>query len=594
MKIYRLSIAIVIFGWMIPVDVSAQFITLDWKLHDAGEVRQLITNRGHLNKTNTGYPGLVNTEFPAGSQMEHLGATGHYYGGITSRGDTLTSNTTLFQNSDQFIGYSGEPWDTVWVVRRGDTLDIPYKPNYTAVSDLDMVTRYNDYNEASIRASQHYPMYLDIIHTTYGWNSPPLDDILIHTFEVTINEEAAPDDYYIEEFYTGFFSSPAMGERHGPGFGFSQFPLLHYIREDRLTLVSDRPKNQEPANVNPYGIKVVPPENYDEEDLTDMWIWAPRFPVAPADTDPARWRQMAGGTIMQDEIADGNHSHFITSVGPFDLAPGDTITWRIGQLHGFTPDDIMQNAVMTDTLVQRDFRIPSPPPVPNTFLETDDRRVVLRWEDNAEDYEDPNRADGEEKPFQGYRVWKSTVSADGPWTLLAQYDLDTGLEYEFTDLGLMNNIQYYYAVQSYSKPDEMLGFPSQFTSRTSNVLRATPGTAPPDHVDNVAVVPNPYRGDENYQDYNPAWESPPPGRARWLEQDRRIQFINLPSRTEINIYTLSGRHVRTLQHDHPDRGFTEWDLTSRVGQAVSSGIYMFTARNLDTGQVEAGKFVIIK
>ena len=110
----------------------------------------------------------------------------------------------------------------------------------------------------------------------------------------------------------------------------------------------------------------------------------------------------------------------------------------------------------------------------------------------------------------------------------------------------------------------------------------------------VAVVPNPYRGDIDYNAMNPPWERPPETRERWLEQDRRIQFINLPANSTVKIFTLSGRLVETLEHRNQQRGFEDWNLTSHVNQAVASGIYLFTVKNNDTGNVQTGKFVIIK
>ena len=108
------------------------------------------------------------------------------------------------------------------------------------------------------------------------------------------------------------------------------------------------------------------------------------------------------------------------------------------------------------------------------------------------------------------------------------------------------------------------------------------------------MVPNPYRGDVAYHTYNPQWEKPAGSRQRWMEQDRRVQFINLPARCEIKIYTLAGDLLAKIFHDDPNKGYEDWNLTSTVGQAISSGIYMFTVEDDKTGKVQVGKFVVIK
>ena len=42
-----------------------------------------------------------------------------------------------------------------------------------------------------------------------------------------------------------------------------------------------------------------------------------------------------------------------------------------------------------------------------------------------------------------------------------------------------------------------------------------------------------------------------------------------------------------------ERGFVDWNLTSNVGQTISSGLYMFSVQD-SKGEVQTGKFVIIK
>ena len=73
-----------------------------------------------------------------------------------------------------------------------------------------------------------------------------------------------------------------------------------------------------------------------------------------------------------------------------------------------------------------------------------------------------------------------------------------------------------------------------------------------------------------------------------------LQFINLPNQCEIKIYTLAGDLLETIYHDDPTKGYEDWNLTSSVGQAVSSGIYLYTVQDTATGEVQVDKFVIIK
>jgi len=100
-----------------------------------------------------------------------------------------------------------------------------------------------------------------------------------------------------------------------------------------------------------------------------------------------------------------------------------------------------------------------------------------------------------------------------------------------------------------------------------------------------------------------AWVVPNPYRARapWERQavagdpfTRHVDFMGLPkARCRIRIYTLAGDLVQTLDHDG-SRGDGEepWDLISRNGQDVQSGVYLFSVESALGHQV--GRFVLLR
>ena len=77
----------------------------------------------------------------------------------------------------------------------------------------------------------------------------------------------------------------------------------------------------------------------------------------------------------------------------------------------------------------------------------------------------------------------------------------------------------------------------------------------------------------------------------------RVKFANLPyAKNTINIYTLSGDLVETIEHDGTEGyGEASWNLISRNGQEVVSGIYMYVVQSED-GAFEdfIGKFVVVR
>ena len=77
----------------------------------------------------------------------------------------------------------------------------------------------------------------------------------------------------------------------------------------------------------------------------------------------------------------------------------------------------------------------------------------------------------------------------------------------------------------------------------------------------------------------------------------RIRFANLPaSRNTIKIYSLSGDLVQTIEHDGMSGyGEASWNLVSRNGQEVVSGIYLYVVESSDGGFDDfIGKFVVVR
>jgi hypothetical protein len=104
-------------------------------------------------------------------------------------------------------------------------------------------------------------------------------------------------------------------------------------------------------------------------------------------------------------------------------------------------------------------------------------------------------------------------------------------------------------------------------------------------MDNIAVVPNPYV-------VAAAWEPKSP--FRFGRGERKLDFIHLPRKCTIRIYTLRGYLVDTIIHDTTmDDGSESWNMLSRDGQEIAYGIYVY---HVDAGKVgeKIGKFAVIK
>jgi hypothetical protein len=142
-------------------------------------------------------------------------------------------------------------------------------------------------------------------------------------------------------------------------------------------------------------------------------------------------------------------------------------------------------------------------------------------------------------PHDGFREWYSIT-----------YEKRDAIENNFEDLFVKD--------PSCTNPDT-----SQCTNlnnKTHNLTQPIePTRGSTTNLEDVWVVPNPYRGAE-------AWD---------LNGASEVHFINLPKRAHIQIYTISGDLVRELDHDDAVRDFERWDLKNGNGQDVVSGIYVF-------------------
>ena len=190
--------------------------------------------------------------------------------------------------------------------------------------------------------------------------------------------------------------------------------------------------------------------------------------------------------------------------------------------------------------------------------------------------------------------------------------------YRFVDHTVKNGFLYFYSVTAFDSTGLGQG-KVELNGRHAAVEAeaVSPQSASSAH-GHVWVVPNPYRGVANIQQRPSAWDLTPNGTD---PTGTHIDFYGLPDGAwTIKIFTLAGDLVQTLRstdavdastrtatvidshgqrHDNVTRqqdtagdGQARWNLISRNGQDVVSGIYLFS---VDSHRgVERGKFVLIR
>lgn len=108
-------------------------------------------------------------------------------------------------------------------------------------------------------------------------------------------------------------------------------------------------------------------------------------------------------------------------------------------------------------------------------------------------------------------------------------------------------------------------------------------------MDSIRAVPNPYVMFSEYQIATASLD------------DARLMFTHLPPRGELRIYTVSGQFVQQIRWEPTDlagNGDLFWNMRTREGNDLGSGLYLFTvqATNPATGEgvKKVGKFVVIR
>jgi hypothetical protein len=297
------------------------------------------------------------------------------------------------------------------------------------------------------------------------------------------------------------------------------------------------------------------------------------------------------------------------SCGPLDIAAGASVTVVFAEVLGEMDRAkivqggvenidllateslaaLLENVQACRELYNNGYDVADPPPTPtdgeNTLeLTPSPGGIKIAWPPISEDYQDPDTGTND---LAGYRVYRSTYFVIGPWTLIADIskasaEMENGL-IVYTDSGLSLGVGNYYTVTSYDTDGNESGqvnanrFPV-YPTRAAN----------PAFPQNVYVVPNPFRQHSG---------------LLGAGEDLRMEFIGIPAKCMIRIFTLAGELVREIEHDDGS-GSEAWGSIESVDyqtntwmQYVAPGFYIYQVESLVSGQegkTFIGKFAIIK
>jgi len=300
------------------------------------------------------------------------------------------------------------------------------------------------------------PIGLEVQTTVYGFNNPSLEDVVFKKYKI-INKGF----HQVDSMFFGYWSDADLGDAGDDYFG-CDIPLnlsYYYNSSVEDDIYGDAPPSvgfcfiQGPKRNNnlldisssamfipdpygePIGIAELSLQMYNYLNGI-LWNGKPYIdPHSGEDTkyvlsgDPVTgtgWYEghvgWPGGPLPGDRRA-------LISSGPVTMAPGDTQEVVIAIIVGQGLDNINSinhlrfNTQLAQFAYDTNFEVLNPPATPNLKSVSQDKKVTLYWDDEAE-----KNFDNQYYEFEGYRLWQySNLAGDNPIEI-AIIDIDNDLK----------------------------------------------------------------------------------------------------------------------------------------------------------------------
>lgn len=581
-------------------------------------------------------------EYPLGSGHQHLTRGGPWIGAISVDDNGVFTGVS----AAAIDGYAGnasagatEFTPALGYVARRSTLPNSLYYSSGAVSELDYISSYSDRpaKQSDDSNERHRPLGVIVTQYNFGWSFSNYAHFTI--FHYVIKNDGPP----LRNVYVGMYDELASGNLNlantlPPGGWFSK-KETGWV--DSLSLITERfcqtnigfPANcrydlvPEIAGVKLLGVK---PGNVrdtlDKRVTFGIWNWSPGS--AERDEDVEKYATMSSGarpslTPLPDEFKPvAGDPVTLLAVGPFrNLNTGDSVSVDFAYIGALTPEEMNRRAAIAQRAYDLDYLVPVPPPSPRFHVVARANAIDYYWDESPESFLD--RTSTTQQDFEGYRVYVGESREE--LRLVAQFDkttapndttgFNTGFRavrlptpvtidggtyhYRYTLENIRDGFKYWAAVTSYDLGTTEIE--SLESGLNQNEQMVVSGPAPGER-SGVTVFPNPYRVE-----------------ARWdlgaQARDHYLWFANLPSKCELKLFTLSGDLIYEVDFDGATydgrnaRGIYRpgsdlrsnlsgamfgWDMITRQGQAVASGLYLWALEDKQSGKRESGKFLIVK
>lgn len=503
-------------GWENELTKPSGFADRKYGMFDKGKIRLQINNANRLGYSRE----MITFEYPIGSGLTYQWCQALMVGGKLN-GEKRISNGAIgcyedinenhyepLPGYDSGIGDNGlamsnkpNSWPSftggAWPADAGTVGSIGFPGVYDdgeVAADAEGVWMAVDDDPD---CKQLTPLHLRTFGRAMQWSSILADDFIVFKYTIT---NSGTD--IIEDMYAGIHTDMDSPEE-GSGEWMDDFGKFISAEEDPilgnflyLWDGDDKSAGFIEKNVAWQGLKMLETplgedgeelglttlvvETYDDfitlPDQASVYDFLARGidPIDNIDPHPTDWTQTPN-TYGPD----------ITSLhasGPFDLGPGETITFTFANVFGVNKADMLANATLCQLLYDKNYKTSVPPLAPAVTAVAGDQEVTLYWDANpSESSVDPLTGNN---AFQGYRIYRSddrgltwgdaiydAIGALAGYLPIAQCDIvdgivgtvaanpflhlgdDSGLFHKFTDQNLKNGVEYWYAVCAYDGPD---------------------------------------------------------------------------------------------------------------------------------------------
>ena len=593
-------------------------------------------------------------EYPLGSGFEHMVRGGLWIGGISDYNDDKPHATLVTTGAVDGAQGNASAAATEYTPSGNTIVERSRLENSKffsplAVSEQDFVTDYQDFPAKPTVTSgeDHFPLGVKVHQETYNWGFSRFKNFLAVHLVIT-NAGRTLDSLYVgmyEELASGnksaYSSWPPSAAAGGTLGAWFNKKLLRY--DDTQRLLGEHYCQSYADGENSCRFDIVPPwvgvqllgvhpDTVANKRVTVFLAnWAPGD--STRDQDVERYALMESGhKSPPDSLLPGfqsggtaNDPTSFIAVGPFNqLAPDSSIVVDFAFVGGADYEDLQANAKFAQLAFNFNYVIPTPPPSPRLTVVPEDGALDLYWDRSPEETVDRTSPAPGGKDFEGYRVYVGSSATD--MSQIAQFDKDdttgfnTGfsaialpdsqlvngmwVHYKYRITGLKTGFRYFASVTSFDTGDQQIE--SLESGETQNQLLTVPAPSVAQaQGGKVTVFPNPYKAEAQ-------WDA---GR---LVRDHYLWFANLPKHATIQVFSLSGDQVKAIDFDgdtykgqgarglynpsteigvdppHLSGTVFAWDMITDRGQAIAAGLYMFSVRDKDSGDVQRGKFLVVK